>query len=98
MQQQTIVSKASCQPASSLNTAAMLPQVFELFDQLCMLSGGRCVFFGPADQALAHYEAAGVPCPPLRNPADHFLHAINPDFIVSDSERLSGWCHAGSCT
>jgi ABC-type multidrug transport system ATPase subunit len=60
----------------------MLLQVFELFDQLCMLSGGRCVFFGPADQALAYYDAAGLPCPPLRNPADHFLHAINPDFVV----------------
>ncbi len=56
--------------------------MFELFDRLCLLCDGRCVFFGPADRALAHYEAAGLPCPPLRNPADHFLHAINPDFQV----------------
>jgi hypothetical protein len=27
-----------------------------------------------------HFTAAGFPCPPLRNPSDHFLRAINSDF------------------
>ncbi|GIM01286.1 hypothetical protein Vretimale_6074 [Volvox reticuliferus] len=55
-------------------------EVFELFDKLCLLSGGAVVYFGVASDALAMFEAAGLPCPPLRNPTDHFLHVINRDF------------------
>ncbi|KAG2485433.1 hypothetical protein HYH03_015813 [Edaphochlamys debaryana] len=55
-------------------------EVFELFDKLCLLSGGELIFFGPATKALAMFEEAGLPCPALRNPTDHFLHVINRDF------------------
>ncbi|KAJ9552819.1 hypothetical protein OSB04_016864 [Centaurea solstitialis] len=44
-------------------------EVFELFDRLYLLSGGKTFF--------AH---AGFPCPTLRNPSDHFLRCINSDF------------------
>lgn len=43
-------------------------------------SAGRVVYFGDASKALTLFEEAGVPCPPLRNPTDHFLHVINTDF------------------
>jgi len=59
-------------------------EVFELFDKLCLLSGGQVVYFGDADKALSMFESAGLPCPPLRNPTDHFLHVINKDFKVND--------------
>ncbi|KAK4479237.1 hypothetical protein RD792_014748 [Penstemon davidsonii] len=59
-------------------------EVFELFDRLYLLSGGKTVYFGQASEA---YEArslffaqAGFPCPALRNPSDHFLRCINSDF------------------
>ncbi|KAJ0048485.1 hypothetical protein Pint_16565 [Pistacia integerrima] len=54
-------------------------EVFELFDQLYLLSGGKTVYFGQASEA---YEAItfGFPCPALRNPSDHFLRCINSDF------------------
>ncbi|GIL56549.1 hypothetical protein Vafri_11897 [Volvox africanus] len=55
-------------------------EVYELFDKLCLLSGGEVVYFGVASGALSMFEAAGLPCPPLRNPTDHFLHVINRDF------------------
>ncbi len=29
---------------------------------------------------LQHFSASGFPCLPLRNPADHFLRAVNADF------------------
>ncbi|KAH7542995.1 hypothetical protein FEM48_Zijuj02G0135000 [Ziziphus jujuba var. spinosa] len=44
-------------------------EVFELFDQLYLLSGGKTFF-----------AQAGFPCPALRNPSDHFLRCINSDF------------------
>ncbi|MBA0789119.1 hypothetical protein Gotri_000114 [Gossypium trilobum] len=44
-------------------------EVFELFDQLYLLSGGKTFF-----------ARAGFPCPALRNPSDHFLRCINSDF------------------
>ncbi|CAI0392504.1 unnamed protein product [Linum tenue] len=43
-------------------------EVFELFDRLYLLSGGKTVYF------------AGFPCPALRNPSDHFLRCVNADF------------------
>jgi hypothetical protein len=52
-------------------------QVFELFDMLCLLSQGDLVYFGDAGQAANLFAAAGLPVPPMRNPADHFLHCIN---------------------
>ncbi|MBA0548112.1 hypothetical protein Golob_019230 [Gossypium lobatum] len=44
-------------------------EVFELFDQLYLLSGGKTFF-----------ARAGFPCPALRNPSDHFLRCVNSDF------------------
>ncbi len=35
-----------------------------------------CVFFF----WLQHFATSGFPCPKLRNPADHFLRAVNSDF------------------
>jgi hypothetical protein len=55
-------------------------EVFDLFDNLFMLSHGQTIFFGEAAIANEHFSASGFPCPPLRNPADHFLWAVNADF------------------
>lgn len=55
-------------------------EVFELFDRLYLLSGGKTVYFGQASEAYEFFEQAGFPCPALRNPSDHFLRCINSDF------------------
>ncbi|KAK2421429.1 ABC transporter G family member [Trifolium repens] len=55
-------------------------EVFELFDQLYLLSGGKTVYFGQASEAYEFFAQAGFPCPALRNPSDHFLRCINSDF------------------
>lgn len=57
-------------------------EVFELFDHLALLSGGRMVYFGKAVDALTMFENVGLPCPPMRSATDHFLHCINLDFTV----------------
>ncbi|KAH9331064.1 hypothetical protein KI387_003172 [Taxus chinensis] len=55
-------------------------EVFELFDSLYLLSGGKTVYFGKASEACEFFQQAGFPCPPFRNPSDHFLRCINSDF------------------
>ncbi|KAI4319268.1 hypothetical protein MLD38_032890 [Melastoma candidum] len=55
-------------------------EVFELFDQLCLLSGGKNIYFGQASKAYEFFAEAGFPCPPKRNPSDHFLRCVNSDF------------------
>ncbi|AQK64876.1 ATP-binding cassette sub-family G member 2 [Zea mays] len=55
-------------------------EVFLLFDCLYLLSGGRTVYFGKASEACEFFAQAGFPCPPMRNPSDHFLRCINSDF------------------
>jgi len=64
-------------------------EVFELFDKLCLLSQGRIVYFGPAAQAADFFADAGLRCPAMRNPSDHFLHCINTDFTVRRATALS---------
>lgn len=59
-------------------------EVFALFDKLCLLSDGHVVYFGAANRAIDFFAEAGLPVPSNRNPADHFLHAINRDFLESD--------------
>ncbi|KAJ8770944.1 hypothetical protein K2173_022116 [Erythroxylum novogranatense] len=55
-------------------------EVFALFDNLILLSGGETVYFGEAKMALQFFAEAGFPCPRRRNPSDHFLRCINSDF------------------
>ncbi|XP_060966494.1 ABC transporter G family member 15 isoform X1 [Cannabis sativa] len=55
-------------------------EVFALFDDLFLLSGGQTVYFGPAKMAVEFFAKAGFPCPSRRNPSDHFLRCINSGF------------------
>ncbi|KAJ1702586.1 hypothetical protein LUZ63_002365 [Rhynchospora breviuscula] len=55
-------------------------EVFELFHGLCLLAYGKTVYFGAAKDTSEFFASNGFPCPPLRNPSDHFLRTINNDF------------------
>ncbi|KAL1803073.1 hypothetical protein DCAR_0934747 [Daucus carota subsp. sativus] len=70
-------------------------EVFALFDDLLLLSGGETVYFGEAKMALEFFADAGFPCPSKRNPSDHFLRCINSDFdavneTLRGSKRITG--------
>ncbi|KAM7249994.1 hypothetical protein ACFE04_021877 [Oxalis oulophora] len=55
-------------------------EVFQLFNNLCLLSSGKTVYFGPVSGANQFFSINGFPCPTLQNPSDHFLKTINKDF------------------
>ncbi|CAN1173353.1 ABC transporter G family member 15 [Linum perenne] len=54
--------------------------VFRLFDDLLLVSGGETVYFGEAGLAVKFFGDCGFPCPIRRNPPDHFLRCITPEF------------------
>ncbi|KAG6496848.1 ABC transporter G family member 1-like [Zingiber officinale] len=64
-------------------------EVFELFDQLCLLSAGKTVYFGPTARTNEFFALHGFPCPTFRNPSDHYLRTINKDFdMVSEGTSM----------
>ncbi|KAI4296391.1 hypothetical protein L6164_036354 [Bauhinia variegata] len=65
-------------------------EVFQLFHNLCLLSSGRTVYFGPASTAIEFFASNGFPCPSLQNPPDHFLKTINKDFDLDNELDLAG--------
>lgn len=51
--------------------------IFELFDNLLLMSRGEIVYFGPAKESLAYFEQLGYICPTYSNPTDYyFMHVI----------------------
>ncbi|KAK3185076.1 hypothetical protein Dsin_032362 [Dipteronia sinensis] len=64
-------------------------EVFQLFHNLCLLSSGRTVYFGPASAANQFFASNGFPCPTLQNPSDHFLKTINKDFEKDIEQGLA---------
>ncbi|MED6141921.1 ATP-binding cassette sub- G member 1, partial [Stylosanthes scabra] len=64
-------------------------EVFQLFHDLCLLSSGQTVYFGPASDANQFFASSGFPCPTLHNPSDHYLRIINKDF-EQDAEEGFG--------
>lgn len=50
-------------------------EVFSLFDNLLILTGGRVAFFGRRQEALDHFESLGYRCSRDINPAE-FLRTL----------------------
>ncbi|CAN1829263.1 ABC transporter G family member 1 [Linum perenne] len=55
-------------------------EVFRLFRNVCLLSGGKTVYFGEVCAAEEFFSLNGFPSPTFMNPADHYLQTINKDF------------------
>ena len=60
--------------------------ILDLFDKILLLSKGQVVFFGPAKDALEHFDSLGYKCPNLENPADFFLDITAIDYRSKDAE------------
>ncbi|CAN1288605.1 ABC transporter G family member 1 [Linum perenne] len=63
-------------------------EVFRLFRNVCLLSGGKTVYFGEVCAAEEFFSLNGFPSPTFMNPADHYLQTINKDF---DLVRTRFW-------
>ncbi|KAF1861455.1 hypothetical protein Lal_00025782, partial [Lupinus albus] len=65
-------------------------EVFQLFHNLCLLSSGKTVYFGPVSAANKFFSSNGFPCPSLQNPSDHFVKTVNKDFVQDTEKGLAG--------
>ncbi|KAH1194661.1 ABC transporter G family member 15 [Glycine max] len=88
------------EPTSGLGSAAAFyprGEVFNLFDDLVLLSGGEAVYFGEATMTVKFFADAGFPCPTRKSPPEHFLGCVSSEFngvaalIQSKNEASSSW-------
>eukprot|EP01035_Chromulina_nebulosa_P025532 gene25532-33328_t len=54
--------------------------IWLLFDKLMLLSSGKQIYFGQANEACHYFSSIGYTCPKFSNPADYFLTLTNTDF------------------
>ncbi|KAI8068628.1 ABC-2 type transporter-domain-containing protein [Gongronella butleri] len=52
--------------------------IFNLFDKVIVLDEGRCIYFGPTDQAKPYFEQLGYYCPPRKSTPDFLTGLCNP--------------------
>ena len=60
--------------------------IFQLFDQLMLLSDGRLVYFGAASRCIQHFNSMQYYCPTLSNAADYFLDLLSVNVKSSSLE------------
>lgn len=63
--------------------------IYAMFDNLLLLSEGRCMYFGQAQQAEAYFARQGFSCPRGFNPSDYFLDVLSLDVRTPESEQLT---------
>jgi ABC-type multidrug transport system ATPase subunit len=63
--------------------------IFSMFDQLLLLSEGRTMYSGPAENAVAYFADVGFPCAAFYNPSDFFLDLLSPDNRSPELEEAS---------
>ncbi|KAK3252946.1 hypothetical protein CYMTET_37779 [Cymbomonas tetramitiformis] len=63
--------------------------IFELFDDVCLLHGGKTAYLGPQREIAAFFERAGAPCPAETNLADHLLVTLEEDKAPSITDFYS---------
>ncbi|KAL1764647.1 ATP-binding cassette sub-family G member 3-like, partial [Sigmodon hispidus] len=64
--------------------------IFRFFDSLTLVSSGKVMFHGPAQEALEYFTSAGYNYDSHNNPADFFLDIIHGGFsAILDTEENS---------
>ena len=52
-------------------------EIFEGFDQLMLMAGGRTLYLNDASKAVDYFASIGEKCPERTNPADYFMNMMS---------------------
>ena len=63
--------------------------IFDMFDKLLLLSGGRTMYYGDAKDAASWFTSCGYPCPRLFNPSDYFLDILSYDNRTKELDEFT---------
>ena len=63
--------------------------IVELFDDLYLLAGGRCAYFGPMKSARAWFDAAGYTIPSDVNAAEYLIDLVSVDVTSAETATAS---------
>ena len=61
--------------------------IFAMFDDLCLLSEGQLIYFGPAQSALEYFAKLGHECPGHYNPAEFLADLVAIDYSSEEKEK-----------
>ncbi|KAF9399449.1 hypothetical protein BGX21_006228 [Mortierella sp. AD011] len=53
--------------------------IYDLFDKVILLYEGRCIYFGPANEARQYFIDIGFECPPRQTTADYLTAITDPN-------------------
>ncbi|XP_041988069.1 ATP-binding cassette sub-family G member 4 [Aricia agestis] len=63
--------------------------LFAMFDQVYVLSAGRCLYQGTTRNVVPYLEQAGIPCPIYHNPADYIIELACGEYGDDKMEVLT---------
>ena len=94
-QQVVSVLKRLVEDGTTVITSIHQPRgsIYNLFDDLLLLSEGRTVYHGPAASAARHFAGIGFPCPSNINAGEHVVDIVSKQYgseadVRSFDERL----------
>jgi ABC-type multidrug transport system ATPase subunit len=64
-------------------------EIWNLFDQVILLSKGTTLYSGPASRAVSHFKSTGHPLPAFVNPAEFLVDLAAIDCRSEEAERSS---------
>ncbi|XP_016979097.1 ATP-binding cassette sub-family G member 4 [Drosophila rhopaloa] len=72
-------------------------KLFQIFDQVYVLSAGNCVYQGSTQKLVPFLQAVDLPCPMYHNPADYIIELACGEYGYDKVDTLKGATENGSC-
>jgi ABC-type multidrug transport system ATPase subunit len=64
-------------------------EVFEMFDNLCLLAEGRLAYIGQLQEAYDFFASIDYVCPKNYNPADYYIHKLSVVPAKKDASKAA---------
>ncbi|KAH8410018.1 hypothetical protein KR009_004216 [Drosophila setifemur] len=72
-------------------------KLFQIFDQVYVLSAGNCVYQGSTQKLVPFLQAVDLPCPMYHNPADYIIELACGEYGFDKIDSLKSATENGSC-